>query len=207
MKLYLIRHGETNANKKHAHNTPQTKLTKEGIKQAKIVAKRFKGVGIDLIYSSPLTRAMQTAEIISKTTKLPIEKWGDIVEVRTASINWGKLEIDKEAADIEKKIAKNYHKGNWRYSDEETFVEIKKRAQKVLLHLLRKHKSQNVLCISHASLIKMIILLSTLGKNLTPEIYIDFREHWRMNNSGVTILEYEQGRGWVTDTWNDKSHL
>src|SRR3990167_5845669 len=123
MKLYLIRHGESEANKKRVHNTPAVKLTKEGLDQARAIAKRLKNFDIDFIYSSPLIRARQTAEAISKSLNLPVELWEGIMEVKTPSINQGKRENDKEAMEIETKIAENYSKGDYRHSDEETFNE------------------------------------------------------------------------------------
>jgi len=207
MKLYLIRHGESEANKKGVHNTPEVKLTKDGVRQARAIAKRLKNMGIDFIYSSPLTRARQTAEAVSKSLGLPIEFWENIAEVKTPSINRGKSESNKDAMKIESEIAKNYSKGKWKHSDEETFNEIRARAQGVLDHILKKHGNQNVLCVSHASFIKMITLVAIVDAHLTPNVYLRFREHSRNNNSGVTILEHTQKSSWVLDTWNDTNHL
>lgn len=207
MKLYLVRHGESDANKLHLHNTPETKLTEEGILQAKALAKRLKDIKIDFIYSSSHKRTVQTAEEISKVLNIPIEKWNEIMEVKTPSVSWGKPLHDKEAIKIEQDIAKNYHKGNWKHSDEETFEEINERATKVLEHLVRSHRDQNILLVSHTSFIKMLLLSAILGTDLSPQIYWAFREHSKISNSGVTILEHNDKRGWVLVTINDISHL
>jgi probable phosphoglycerate mutase len=171
------------------------------------VTKRLINFEIDFIYSSTYTRAFQTAEIASKTLKIPIETWDKIIEVKTPSINWGKSADDETALKIDREIEKNYHKGNWKYSDEETFEEIHVRAQEVLNHLLEKHKDQNVLCVSHASFIKMIVLTAIIGTELNPIFYSKFRHHSWLNNSGITTLDYSQKYGWVLETLNDKSHL
>ena len=207
MKLYLIRHGESEANKKRVHNTPAVKLTKEGLDQARAIAKRLKNFDIDFIYSSPLIRARQTAEAISKSLNLPVELWEGIMEVKTPSINQGKRENDKEAMEIETKIAENYSKGDYRHSDEETFNELKTRAENVLSHICKVHPNQNVLCVSHASFIKMILLTAIVDEYLTPDVYVRFREHSRNNNSGVSILEFTKKYGWELNTWNDTNHL
>lgn len=189
------------------HNTPETKLTEDGISQAKALARRLMDTKIDFIYSSAHTRTLQTAEEISKVLNLPIEKWSEIMEVKTPSVSWGKPLHDKEAVKIEEYIAKNYHKGNWKHSDEETFEEIKERAIKVLGHLVRNHKDQNVLLVSHTSFIKMLLLVAILGEDFSPKIYLAFRDHSKISNSGVTILEHNDERGWVLVTINDISHL
>lgn len=205
MKIYLVRHGESEANKNKLHNTPATKLTKRGVHQAKMLAKRLRDIHIDFIYASTHTRSLQTAEEISKELDIPIEKWSEIVEVITPSVNWGKPVDEKKVFDIDKNIDKNYIRGK-RHSDEELFVEIKTRVNKVLKHLVMHHKSQNILLVSHNSFIKMLLLCAILGEELTPQTYVRFRHHARIDNSGISVLEYHQKK-FVLVTWNDKKHI
>lgn len=207
MRLYLIRHGESEANLKRVHNTPETALTETGIKQAEAIAKRLQNYEIDFIYSSTHKRAVQTAEIVAKTVDIPLEFWQDVVEVRTPSVNWGKSSQDKDAARIERLVDEKYLSRTGKHSDEESFEEIRLRAQKVLEHLLSKHKNQNVLCVSHTSFIKMVVLSAIASELLTPELYLKFRRHVRVNNSGITTLEHRTGHGWILASWNDTSHL
>ncbi len=67
MKLILIRHGETQENKKGIlQGKIPGKLSKDGIQQAKKLALRLKEEKIDYIYSSDLARASDTAKEIQK---------------------------------------------------------------------------------------------------------------------------------------------
>ncbi len=77
MKLYFVRHGESNYNVKglcswkpgkHVH------LTEKGREQCEKVAEKLKDKKIDLIITSELYRAKQTAEIINKYHDAPIEE-------------------------------------------------------------------------------------------------------------------------------------
>jgi broad specificity phosphatase PhoE len=66
MKLIIVRHGESEANKKGIHQRRKdewsdTSLSKDGIFQAKQVAERLKDEKIDGIYASDLKRAKETA--------------------------------------------------------------------------------------------------------------------------------------------------
>lgn len=77
MKLILVRHGRSLANEAKINQESEgkwrdTDLHKRGIQQAKDVSHRLGGEKIDLIYSSPLKRAKQTAEEISKSHKIKI---------------------------------------------------------------------------------------------------------------------------------------
>ncbi len=69
MRLYIIRHAEPD----YAHNT----ITPKGHKEAKALARRLKGEGLTHLYSSPLGRALHTAQYAAKATglKVKVESW------------------------------------------------------------------------------------------------------------------------------------
>ena len=75
MKIFFIRHGETDNNVKNimqgaGMNTP---LNAQGIQQAKELAEKAKNLGIEKIYSSKLTRAVQTATLTAAACGLDVE--------------------------------------------------------------------------------------------------------------------------------------
>lgn len=207
MLIYFVRHGESEGNKKGLHQGPEVPLSEDGIKQAEVLAERLKKHDLDAIYASPMTRTKETAEIISKALEIPIEFWDNLREIRNPSEIWGKPTEDKEIIQIKEDARKEFLKGNSRYSDEETFEELDKRARGALDHLLSHHKEQNVLCVSHATTIKMIVLKALLEEKLTPEVFLQLREHMWIKNTGITVLEYTDKWGWTLVTWDDTSHM
>jgi broad specificity phosphatase PhoE len=71
-KIYFCRHGLSEMNKTgHIAGITDTPLVKEGREQAKQAGKKAKKLGIDLIVSSPLKRAHETAKIIAKELGYP----------------------------------------------------------------------------------------------------------------------------------------
>ena len=73
MKLYIIRHGETDWNKqRRLQGQSDTELNEYGIELAEITGKALKDVSFDQIFSSPLKRAYRTAEIIRGERTVPI---------------------------------------------------------------------------------------------------------------------------------------
>lgn len=69
MNIYVIRHGETDANKNHLlQGTIDWPLNDYGIELAEITGKNMKGIKFDACFSSPLKRAKQTAEIVLKNS-------------------------------------------------------------------------------------------------------------------------------------------
>ena len=66
MKIYLIRHGQTDLNKEHrVQGRKGLPLNEEGKRQAQSLAEKLAGVEFDEIFSSPQERAVQTAEIVT----------------------------------------------------------------------------------------------------------------------------------------------
>lgn len=81
MILHLIRHGEMKGDP-HRHYEPPVRncLSPVGVRQASALSRAFRGVRIDRIVSSPLGRALQTAQALAKGRKLRIELAPWIVE-------------------------------------------------------------------------------------------------------------------------------
>lgn len=74
MRLYFVRHGESEANLAREFSNQGFKhpLTPRGVTQATELAARLAGQGIAQIYTSPLQRAVQTAEILAEAWDLPV---------------------------------------------------------------------------------------------------------------------------------------
>lgn len=75
MKLYFVRHGESEANVRRVISNRQIQhaLTEKGRQQAAILAQHFAGCEIQKIYTSPVPRAVQTAEILAGELGVPHE--------------------------------------------------------------------------------------------------------------------------------------
>lgn len=207
MNVYFVRHAESEGNSKERHQGPDAPLSEEGKNQAKFVAGRLKDLKIDVIYASPYLRTKQTAEIIAKELKLPIEYWEEIRERKRPSEAEGLKYDDPKASEIYEITRKNQIKADWKYSDDESFNDLLKRAKNVEEHLLKHHKDQNVLCISHIGIMIMMVLQIILQDKLLPEVFWQFYYHSRQDNTGITHLEFTDKYGWRLLTWNDTTHL
>ncbi len=82
MKLILVRHGQTRWNiEKRVQGVSDTELSNRGLAQARNLALALRGEGIEAICSSPLKRALQTAEAINRFHGLAIDKDRDLMEL------------------------------------------------------------------------------------------------------------------------------
>jgi broad specificity phosphatase PhoE len=93
--LYLVRHGQTESSKRRAYSgRSDVALTARGREQAREAARQLAGAGVDAIFTSPLSRARDTAQAIAKATGAPLT-----VDERLTEIDYGAFEgLDRASA-------------------------------------------------------------------------------------------------------------
>lgn len=218
MKLYLARHGESQGNQQKIHQGEDTPLSDIGLSQAKILAHRFKKIEIDIILSSSFKRAHQTAEEIAKAAKTQIETSPLFREYEWPPEMLGLDFNDPKAKTIRKKVFANIDDKNWRYSTEETFFELQKRANQAR-KFLENRSEENILLVSHAFFIAVFISETIFkGAVQKPSKFINYFRSINLLNTGLSVLDYkvqapefQEGltdfNGWRLQTFNDLAHL
>ena len=188
MTITIIRHGNTDFNLEvraqgHMHNP----LNKIGRQQARAVAIRLAEESWDMIVSSDLLRARETAEIISETVGMPITMF----DVRLREIFRGRIEGTTEAERIERWGA------NWRELDlgEETDAALRKRGMECLEELANKYYDSRILVVSHGKLINQT-LKGLLGNEAIGNL----------KNTSVTTIR-KKDAGWECLLFNCINHL
>lgn len=84
MKLYVIRHGETNMGKKELIATEEEPLNENGIIQAKKIGEDLRKLDIHTIHCSPIERAKHTLELFNLDKNIPV-----IIDERIKERNMG----------------------------------------------------------------------------------------------------------------------
>lgn len=154
--IFIVRHGQDEDNAALILNGRRDKpLTRLGRQQAKIVADKLRPNEINIIYSSPLKRAFETAQIIARELEIrQIIKHPDLLE-REFGILTG-----KPIADIPKFANKILHADKVDYfldaDGAEDFESIYKRAKSVLQEINKKYPDKNVLIVTHSDIGKML---------------------------------------------------
>ena len=207
MKVYFVRHGESEYNAKELFQHGNVPLYEKGKKQAEFLAKRLSKIPIDLIVSSPHTRARETAEIISKKLKKKIVFCEFSGEKIMPEESIGKYAFSDEVNAIRKAMRENANNPDWHYSNEENFTEFKSRVKK-FFEYLNSLKEENVLVVSHRGPIRMAILFMMFGNDdFEPELYYKFINMFRLTNTGITVCEKEKTGHWNLWAFNDHSHI
>jgi len=159
LKIYLVRHGQDNDNAKGILNGHRDEpLTALGQSQAAELAEKIKNVGIQFnkVYSSPLKRAHQTAEIIVNILFLnKPDILRDLIE-RDFGIMTGKPVKEIESMcfpDIIKTETITYFLSP---EGAETFPQLIERGRKILDKISTKHQDGNILLVTSGDIGKMI---------------------------------------------------
>lgn len=205
MKVYFVRHGETEANAKKMHQYSNDPLSAKGKRQINSLAKKLTDIKIDIILSSPFERARQTSEIINKRLNTAVEYDEVLREIKRPSEIEGKHIQDEEAVRIKDIIAKNAHNPKFWYSDEENFLDFRKRVI-TILKKLSKREEENILVVTHGEVIFMIKCITAFDSKLTSDQHYNLKSQHRINNSEVTIFNYENN-SWSLSIENDLEKL
>lgn len=206
MLLYLVRHAQSKANELSVTSNAETKLTAYGKKQAQSVARRFKKISIDIIVSSHYTRARQTAEIIQKTTNKKLIFCELLREIKRPTNLEGLNFQNPESLKVREEMKKNIHDASWHYQDEDNFFDLRARAFQ-FLNWISGRSEERIVAISHGIFLKTLIFTMMLGDRFTPDFF-HFVEHFFLTrNTGITLCEYTNYKGWKLITFNDHAHL
>jgi probable phosphoglycerate mutase len=151
--LLLIRHGANDLQKKHvlAGWTPGIHLNQEGREQAEALARRLASVDIAAVYSSPLERTVETAEIVASPHKLQVSIREGLGEVRYGRWSGEPLERLRK-----KKMwrAVQFTPITVRFPSGEALREMQSRVVAELESLRAQHPKQTIAVVSHADVIK-----------------------------------------------------
>jgi broad specificity phosphatase PhoE len=145
MYIYLVRHGETDWNTKllfQGHT--DIPLNKNGIKQAKCIAKELRHTSIGAVISSDLRRAVRTAEEIVNVMdpKPETEKISGLRERNYGNFEGKKYEL--------------YHSSDKNFSGEND-RKFSARINSVFRDVMKKYRGKNIVIVTHGGVVRQII--------------------------------------------------
>ncbi len=214
MRVYFVRHGQTELNVRHIHQPLDTGLSSVGTVQSEMVANALKSENIDTIFSSDLPRAVATAEKISAVTNVPIERTHTLREIRRPNSLYGISHFHFKTIRYVFSTIWNHDKIGWHYQDGESIYELHQRARSVVDKLESiSTLHSNVVVVSHAVFLEILIAFICREQNLkTIDYFPIFSPFSKIKNSAITTLEFlerENGNvcAWLPILYNDTTHL
>jgi broad specificity phosphatase PhoE len=156
--FHLLRHGEhVLRGRVLAGRTPGVGLSARGRAEIAAVADRLADEKIEAIYSSPLQRTRETAEILSERLALPIQYREDILELDFGE--WTGLTFNAVRADERWKLWSTC-RSIATVPGGESMRQVQERAVRALCELRLTHPDQRVLIVSHGDVIRAALLFA-----------------------------------------------
>jgi len=197
-EIILARHGETDWNMAEVfRGRVDIGLNETGIRQAELLAEHLSNKSVDAVYSSPLTRALKTAEIIASCKKLEVEIAPGLIDFDFGE--WQGL-AHQEVKDRYPELYAEWisHPEQVKIPGGENLDEVRGRA----LHVVDKVKNKYgdvVIVVSHR-VVNKVLICALLG--------LDNSHFWniRQDTCGITVFTYAKGQ-YVLTGHNDISYL
>jgi probable phosphoglycerate mutase len=198
----MVRHGDTAADVDEIVQPVDNPLSETGIIQARGVAPSLIKYNIDLIVSSPLPRTRDTATIINETLHKELTFNKLLSEVKWPTVLEG-LKMDNPKVTEYKNLRneKSISDPLWHYADEESFLDLKNRAAK-LLDEMKEWPGKNILIVTHSTFIKVLVTVMCHGENVTWPVYYDFLLFTRPKHTSISTFNLTLEGKWRLDTWN-----
>ena len=186
--IIFLRHAQAENNTKRilAGRTEGVHLTKAGIEQAESIAKYLKPLNISAIYSSPIERASHTAEIVAKNNSLDYELDDRITEIDMGRFT--RMNYDDMFAKYGNIFLKFYENDPVIAEHEvETFLEVQRRILDMVTHVVKKHKNENVILVTHMDPIKSML---SIVMDLKPKTLFELI----IANASLTIIKEHENK-------------
>lgn len=190
MKIYFMRHGETDWNVQvRLQGSADVPLNENGRKLAKVTGEALKDVKFDVAFSSPLSRAVETAKLVLGEQEVPVVTDDRIIEISFGE--WEGRHSKKEFNEIPQEMLSNFFKAPEKYTAPpkgETFAQVLARTKDFYEELIQKkeYENSNILISSHGAAVRALL----------QNVYRDgnFWQSGVPQNCAITIVELRDGK-------------
>ncbi len=192
-QLFLVRHGETVHNvARIAQGWQDSELSGNGRRQVEQLARRIEAYKPDAIYSSPLGRALSTAQEIARVTGLEVRTLDELREMNYG--NWeGQSFLEVRRADRE--IYERWmESGDEPCPGGESHNDVRRRMEQALARI----DAARPVVVTHGTAIR-------IGATALLGLDVMASRHFAQDNAALNVFLWRADR-WVLKLWNDTSH-
>ncbi|WP_258360481.1 alpha-ribazole phosphatase [Moorella sulfitireducens (nom. illeg.)] len=198
-RVYLVRHGETewnNSGRYQGHS--DVALSPRGRQQAELLRERLRHIPLDVVYSSDLSRARETAASIAAPHGLGVKVTAGLREINFGA--WEGMTHEEIVASFPCEWEA------WRQDPASTIVpggesfrQVKERVWQAFNGIVRHEKGRRILLVAHGGSLRVLIC-SVLGLDLTAVW------RFRLDNTGISIVDCYEDE-YILVLLNDINHL
>jgi probable phosphoglycerate mutase len=187
--VLLIRHGENEYVSTHklAGRTPGVRLNERGCNQAQALVNYLKEQLVDVVYSSPLERCLETAYPFAAQRGLPVNMAPGVIEVDYGA--WQGADL-RELSKLPEWSQVQHYPSIFRFPGGETLREVQARGVAAVENIRSVHPDQIVAVFSHGDLIRTV-LAHYLG------VPLDLFQRIAIATASVSVLGFFDGRPMV----------
>lgn len=197
--VYLIRHGQTAWNREEIfRGRTDVPLNETGLKEAALAGEYLKEVEVHAIYSSPLSRARETAEKIAQFRNIEVQLLDGIIDM-----SFGRWEGHPH-----QEIQKDYKELYLQWKEEphrvklpggESLDEVRVRSMAALEEVIRLHPGKTLVLVSHR-VINKVLICGILG--------IDNSHFWQIgqDTTAINLIQFKNGK-YILSLLNETCHL
>jgi probable phosphomutase (TIGR03848 family) len=187
--VLLIRHGENEYVTTHklAGRTPGVRLNERGCHQAKALVSYLQDQPVDVVYSSPLERCMETAEPFAAPRRLTVNVEPGVLEVDYGG--WQGADL-RELSKLPEWSQVQHYPSLFRFPGGETLREVQARGVTAIEHIRAAHPDQIAAIFSHGDIIRTV-LAHYLG------VPLDLFQRIAIATASVSVLGFFDGRPMV----------
>jgi broad specificity phosphatase PhoE len=201
LKVILVRHGQTgwNQERRIQGGNADTKINTEGERQCSCLAAKLQTEKVVAVYSSPMSRALYTAEAVASCHNLTVVTDNDLRE-----INCGSME-GVPISDIGHRLQMLVQGGDenellFKQCGGESLEELKDRAWGSIQRIAKAYPDGTVVVVSHYFTIA-VILCAVLGLPATE------LGRFRLGETSVSNIMFDEKYGPFLSLFNDRCHL
>ncbi|WP_462410295.1 histidine phosphatase family protein [Neobacillus sp. Marseille-QA0830] len=202
LTIYITRHGETQWNKEgRLQGWGDSELTEKGLENAIRLGERLSATPIDVIYTSPSGRAVQTSKLVRGDRDIPIAYEHDFKEINLG--DWEGKQQDEIVQDHEQEYTHFWnapHLYDHRPHNGEGLADFKQRVELALKKLTVDHEDGSILIVAHAGVIKA--LFSTIMGIPTERFWDDPFIH----GTSLTVVHWN-GEKFDVELVGDTGHI
>ena len=195
MRLWLVRHGEKD---EYIGDVSKVKLTEKGHRQANLLGRRLKNENIDMIFSSTMCRARQTANEINKYLNVKIEYRDELKEFDFGDFDKNGWEHCPDFSNFINSLM--VQDNDIPYPNGECGADVWLRASRVLDEIMRLDY-RNVVLSTHGGTIRSIIC-GALGLPQVKRLLFGSP----LEHCSITRLKYFENK-YFLEVFNDYNHL
>jgi broad specificity phosphatase PhoE len=197
--IYLVRHGQTAWNKEEIfRGRTDVPLDETGLRQAELAGEYLKEVEIHAIYSSPLTRAWETAQKIAQFHNLKIEPLKGIVDLSFGNWEGHSLqEIQKNDSETYRLWKEEPHLV--RLPGGESLDDVRVRAMAALEEVIQNHPGKTIVLVSHR-VVNKVMICGILD--------LDNSHFWQItqDTTAINLIQHKNGK-YILSLMNETCHL